>query len=77
MSHSKCRPKYWSQIKENENQAGVKFHKWSELKNQIDEMSDIELPEDIIFNFVNNDSLFNDNYIEDPEDTFEVTQFFE
>ena len=59
------------------NKAGVKFHQWSELNNQINDLENIQFPEDIIVNFVNNGSLFNNDNIEDPEDPFEVTQFLE
>ena len=37
----------------------------------------MRFPEDIIVNFVNNGSLFNNENIEDPEDPFEVTQLLE
>ena len=60
-----------------EDQSGVKFHKWSELNNQINYLSDIQLPEDIIVNFVNESSLSNDDNIENPEDQFKMTQYLE
>ena len=46
MSHYKCRPKYWSEFKDTEDQAGVKFHKWSELNNQINYLASIQFPKD-------------------------------
>ena len=59
----KCRLKYWSEIKEIEDKSEVKFHKLCELSNHINDLADIEFPKDIIVNFYNNGSLFNDGYI--------------
>ena len=75
ISHCKCRAKYWSEIKEMEDQSVVYFYKWSELKNKINDLDDIWFHKDIIVNFVNKGSLSNDDNIEDPEDPFEVTQY--
>ena len=75
MSHYKFRTKYWSEIKEMEDQSVVKFHKWSELNNQINDLAGLHFTGDIIVNFVNKGSLSNDDNIEDPEDPFEVTQY--
>ena len=77
MSHYKFRPKYLSEINDTEDQSGVKFHKLSELNNQINYLADIQFPKDIIVNFVNNGSLCINYNIEDPEDQFEVTQYLE
>ena len=77
MSHYKCRPKYWSEIKDTEDQAGVKFHKWSEFNNQINDLADIQFSKDIIVNFVNIGFLSNYMNIEDSEGPFEMTQFLE
>ena len=60
-----------------ENESRIKFHKWSELINQINDFADIKFPKDIIKNFMNKGSLSNDYNIEDPEDPFEVTKFLE
>ena len=75
MLPSKCRPKYWSEIKEMENQYGLYFHKWTELKNQINDLDDLQFPKDIIVNFVNKWYLYIENNIEDPEDPFQVAQY--
>ena len=37
----------------------------------------MQFPEDIIVNFLNNGSLFKNDNFEDPEDPFEVTQYLE
>ena len=63
MSHHKCRPKYWSEIKYTEDQSGVKFHKWSELNNQINDLNNMQYPKNIIVNFVKTGSLFNNDNI--------------
>ena len=77
MSHSKFRPKYWSEIKEMEDQSGLKFHKSGEFNNQIYDLDDIQFPKYIIVHFVNKGSQYNDDNIEDPEVPFEVTQYVE
>ena len=71
MLHSKCRPKYWSEIKDMEDQSGANIHKWSDLNIQINDLADIQFPEDIIVNFVNKGSLSNVDNVEDSEDPFE------
>ena len=60
-----------------EDKSEVKFHKWSELNNKINELDDIQFTKDIIVKFVNKGSLSNDDNIEYPEDPFEVTQYLE
>ena len=62
-------------MKDIKDQSGVNLHKWSELNNQINDLADIQFPEEITVDFVNNGSLSNDDNIEDPEDPFEVTQY--
>ena len=53
-----------------EDQYGVKFHKWSELKNQVNYLADKQFFEDILVHFLNKGSQSNDDNIEDPEDPF-------
>ena len=47
------------------------------MNNHINDLVEIQFTKDIIVNFVNNGSLSNDDNIEDPEDPFDLTQYFE